>query len=547
MEERMKRLVAAAMVAALSLQGPLASAGEADNGDGEVGTKTPIKHLVVIFDENISFDHYFGTYPNALNLPGEPRYSALPNTPRVNGFTPQLLKHNPNLNPANGTGATNPFRLGPSQASTNDQDNDYSPEQMAFDGEKMDLFPLNTGAGGNALGNTITNAPAITNTDGLAMAYFDGNTVTALWNYAQHFAMSDNNFETTFGDSTMGAVNLISGQTNGVIDLINGNSDEVPGGAGSISLIGEPDPENDVCSDTTEDLAYLGGRNIGNLLSKHHVSWGWFSDGFDLTITNPNGTSGCDRSTSSTVTGVQDDNDYSPHREPFQYYPSTSNPTHIRPASVAVVGKDGDKTNHQYDLHDFTDAVNAGNMPAVSFLKPKTIQSGHSGESDPIDEQQWLVTIINFIQKSKYWDSTTIVVTYDDSDGWYDHQASPIVNSSNGVADFLNGTGVCGNQENILPGIDSFNEHATARCGHGPRLPLLVISPFAQTNFVDHSLTDQTSVIRFVEDNWLHQERIGQGSYDALAGSIEGMFDFGSSEHAKQLILDPQTGQTVSQ
>ena len=79
-------------------------------------------------------------------------------------------------------------------------------------------------------------------------------------------------------------------------------------------------------------------------------------------------------------------------------------------------------------------------MPAVSFLKPPTIQSGHSGESDPLDEQDFLVNTINFIEKSKFWDSTAIVVTYDDSDGWYDHQASPIVNSSIGVADFLNGT-----------------------------------------------------------------------------------------------------------
>jgi phospholipase C len=97
---------------------------------------------------------------------------------------------------------------------------------------------------------------------------------------------------------------------------------------------------------------------------------------FDLTITNPNGTSGCNRSRSSKVTKVKDDNDYSPHREPFQYYPSTANPTHIRPSSVEAIGKDGDETHHQYDMHDFIDAVNAGNMPAISFLKPPTIQSG---------------------------------------------------------------------------------------------------------------------------------------------------------------------------
>jgi phospholipase C len=545
----MNRSVAYAMAFLLGLQGPAALAAQDQAATPAVTTKTPIKHLVVIFDENISFDHYFGTYPKALNDGGEPKFVAAPNTPKVNGFTPELLTKNPNLNSANGAGAANPFRLGRSQASTNDQDNDYSPEQMAFDGGKMDLFPLNTGAGGNALGDPITNGPAKANTNGLAMAYFDGNTVTALWNYAQNYAMSDNYFETTFGDSTLGAVNLISGQTNGIIDLINGNSDEVAGGAGSTTLIGEPDPENDVCSDPTEDLAYLGGKNIGNLLSAHHVTWGWFSDGFDLSVTNVNGTTGCYRGTSSSVTGVKDDNDYSPHREPFQYYPSTANPKHIRPASLAVIGQDGDKANHQYDLHDWAQALQAGNLPAVSFLKPKTIQSGHSGESDPLDEQDFLVNTINFIEQSPFWDSTAIVVTYDDSDGWYDHQASPIVNSSMGVADFLNGTGVCGDQEKILPGIDSYNEHAMARCGHGPRLPLLIISPWSKTNFVDHNLTDQTSVIRFVEDNWLGGERIGQGSFDELAGSLENMFDFedaARAQHAGRLILDAHSGLVVS-
>src|ERR1700753_1571530 len=120
-------------------------------------TATPIKHIVIIYGENISFDHYFGTYPNAANLHGEPYFKAAWNTPKVNGFTHSLLTHNPNLNPENGDGAANPFRLRRKQASTNDQDNDYSPEQQAFDGGKLDLFPKFTGAGGNALGNTVSN------------------------------------------------------------------------------------------------------------------------------------------------------------------------------------------------------------------------------------------------------------------------------------------------------------------------------------------------------------------------------------------------------
>ena len=79
-------------------------------------TATPIKHIVVIFGENRSFDHYFGTYPNALNPAGEPAFHALPNTPSVNGLGNALLNNNPDLNPLNGSGAANPFRFKRGQA-----------------------------------------------------------------------------------------------------------------------------------------------------------------------------------------------------------------------------------------------------------------------------------------------------------------------------------------------------------------------------------------------------------------------------------------------
>jgi phospholipase C len=172
---------------------------------------------VVIFQENVSFDHYFGTYPNALNLPGESSFSALASSPAVDGLSPSLLSNNPNAkNIANGLGATNPFRLSPSDAATADQNHDYHAEQRAFDGGAMDLFPFSVGAAdGPGMGTGIAA------TTGLTMGYYDGNTVTALWNYAQHYAMSDRFFGTTFGPSTIGAVNLISGQTNGAINDAN--------------------------------------------------------------------------------------------------------------------------------------------------------------------------------------------------------------------------------------------------------------------------------------------------------------------------------------
>ncbi|MGA3238639.1 MAG: alkaline phosphatase family protein [Bryobacteraceae bacterium] len=503
-----------------------------------LGTTTPIQHLVVIFQENISFDHYFGTYPNALNTTGEPQFTPLAATPTVNGLTNALMTRNPNfLNSKNGTGMVNPFRLDRSQAATTDQNHNYGPEQAAFHAGMMDLFPANTGTAGPppvaALDETQTA------TTGINMGYYDGNTVTALWNYAQRFAMNDNSYGTNFGPSTTGALNLISGQTNGVVGNINGTGSVIADGNGGMTDIGDADPVGDVCSTTTGEAFSMTGTTIGDLLNTAGVSWGFFTQGFDLTITNANGTTGCARSTTSAVTATNKA-DYIPHHEPFQYYKSTANPTHARPASKAVIGTAADKAaNHQYDVHDFYDAILAGNYPAVSFLKAPGYQDGHAGYSDPLDEQAFIVTVVNFLQQNADWEHTAVVIAYDDSDGWYDHQMGPIVNQSTTTADALTGTGACGTGGSSLAGVTAAN--AQGRCGYGPRLPLLVISPWSRQNFVDHTVTDQTSVIRFVEDNWLNGERIGNGSFDSIANSIANMFDF-EKANTKKYILDPNSG-----
>src|ERR1700760_3175294 len=259
---------------------------------------TPIQHLVVIFGENESFDHYFGTYPHATNPKGEPVFTAAPDTPAVNGFTDALLNNNPNLNPANGTGAANPFRLDRSQAHTASQNHAYGPEEAAFDGGKMDLFPKNTGAAG-------TGGTGVFNTKGLVMGYYDGNTVTALWNYAQHFAMSDNSYSTNFGPSTPGAINLISGQTNGAVGFAASNGSNpgntvnniVADGQGGFTMFGDSDPHGDVCSSTTSPTTEMAGKNIGDLLNAKGITGGSFMGGFNLQAVNVNGTTGCKRST----------------------------------------------------------------------------------------------------------------------------------------------------------------------------------------------------------------------------------------------------------
>jgi phospholipase C len=142
-----------------------------------------------------------------------------------------------------------------------------------------------------------------------------------------------------------------------------------------------------------------------------------------------------------------------------------------------------------------------------------------------------------------------VVILYDDSDGWYDHQMSPILNQSATAADALTGPGLCGSGVNALPGVASGTTHAQGRCGYGPRQPFLVISPFSRHNFVDHTVTNQASVIRFIEDNWLDSQRIGAGSFDEISNSFVQMLNFNRHGDGDQdaddgvLILNPTTGQ----
>jgi len=531
-----KRLVALVATCLIAL-GPSAAPMFAADPAAAIPTATPIKHLVVIFDENISFDHYFGTYPVAANPSGEPQFTAKAGTPTVNGYTKALLTANPNLNPANGSGATNPFRLDPSQAVTADQNHDYTPEQQAFDGGALDLFPAFVGSAGPP----PTGIP-ILSTPGLNLGYYDGNTVTGLWNYAQNFALNDNSYSTNFGPSTVGAINLISGQTNGVAAILNGTGDEVSGGSdGSLTVIGDPNPLGDVCTSSSSNQVTMGSNTIFDLLKAANVSYGSFYGGFNLSVTNPNGTTGCSRS-STGLAGTTAD--YVPHHAWAQYYKSTSNLQHTPPASMAEIGNNG-PANHVYDLRAFEAVAATGTIPAVSFIKLRAFQDGHAGYSDPLDEQTGVVGLVNLLMEQSFWNDTAVVILYDDSDGWYDHQMGPLVNQSTGPADALTGPNACGSAATSLPGLNPANLHALGRCGYGPRQPLLVISPWAKENFVDHTVTDQTSVIRFIEDNWLSGQRIGQGSFDGIASTIAPMFDFTKIRTNGILILSPVTGQPI--
>jgi phospholipase C len=595
--------VLTAAITALLMQGSAGASPTQQKADSS--TTTPIKHVVVIFQENVSFDHYFGTYPKAADTSGQ-WFAAAKHTPSVNGLANtagangqgSLLTNNPNKDAAGNQ--VNPKRLDPSVISDVlqcDQDHSYNDEQKAFDGGAMDKFVTTVGNGGGGKGPTgvACNANDV-------MDYYDGNTVTALWNYAQQYAMSDNSFGTTFGPSAPGAINLVSGNTGNVGTMINGaatDGDTVPDGNGGTSLVEDAQPYFDDCS--TRDAASLTGQNVGDLLNSAGLSWGWFQGGFKPTTSFAVATKAAPQPTSTFVpnefkgkfatapasdqglcnavhpvgaavggtggavagaTNYGNKDDYIAHHEPFQYYASTANPHHLAPASLNAIGTDTqsyaggvpqfDTANHQYDMSDFDSLVAGINhgfispdkLPAVSFLKAPGYQDGHAAYSDPIDEQQFIVNEINALEHTPDWSSTAVIVNYDDSDGYYDHVYSGVHNPSNtsaaatppGPQDFLTGAGLCGDTAAQAP-LGGQN----GRCGYGPRLPLLVISPFAKKNFVDHTLTDQSSILKFVEDNW--KLPTISGSYDKIAGSLNSMFDFKHNVgHDNELYLDPITG-----
>jgi len=503
--------------------------------------ETPIKHLVVIFGENISFDHYFGTYPYAANTDGS-TFRAKAGTQTVNGLYTKITKNGP-VGPllTSNPNEYNPQRLTPSEALTSDQNHGYTPEQEAEDNGKMDKFVQYTESSTPSQGCGIEYC-----TPGIVMDYYDGNTATAMWNYAQNYSMSQNDWDTTFGPSTPGAIEVTSGDTLDASVLTPTWSPDPSQPATSSAVVdgtdvSDIDPYYDTCSDnnhaSTGALMKMSGENIGDLLNADHVSWGWFEGGFAPTSTDSIG----------AICGASHENvggaavaDYIPHHEPFQYYASTANPDHLPPSSLSEIGYT-DQANHQYDMSDFTDALNGSGgarLPAVSYLKAPAYQDAHPGYSDPTDEQHFLVSTINAIEESRYWASTAIVITYDDSDGWYDHVAPDLINGShNSAID----TAMC---TSVAVAIGTSN----GRCGYSQRLPLVVISPWARENYVSSNETNTASVVKFIEDNWLHAERI-PSSFDASSGSLNaprGVLDFSVRPHFQPVILNPATGAVVS-
>ncbi len=263
----------------------------------------------------------------------------------------------------------------------------------------MDKFVENTG-GGSCADKTIV------------MDYYDGNTLTALWNLAQHFAISDQHFGSTFGPSTIGAINIVSGNTHGV----------QPVGAGENgTMIANSQP-------AARRLLDQQGRGPGDVQRPQHrrpderrpASRGAGS----------RAASGRRRGTANGDAVCAGAGNERRGREGQRLPPAPRAVPVLRldrqpaPRAAVLGGRDRlrpTQANHQYDLKDFDAALAAGNLPQVSFLKAISAEDAHPGYSGPLDEQHFVVRVLNELQQSPEWASTAVFLAYDDSDGWYDH------------------------------------------------------------------------------------------------------------------------------
>ncbi len=337
-------------------------------------TATPIKHVIVIMQENHSFDNYFGTYPTANGTLVNDITAKLQ---RVNGIPRRICL---------------PYRTGclsPYYANDNRTDNPIEGQdtyENDFNNGKMDGFATYSGS--------------------QSMAYFDYHQIAAYWIYAEEYGLADDYFASALTTTTPNRLLLLAGDT-----LVSHNYGPPP------------------------YVPY--DQTILNQLSAKGISWGYFDF-------------------------------LTPFGERSKVYPINY-----------LSGLDSNSLSRVQDLSSFFQYLSKGSdLPSVSFVN--TIGLDKLDEHPPFDVtagQLWVVSVVNAVMESDYWNSSAILITYDEGGGYYDHVAPPqLLNIDHGFAHVLH--------------------------GYGHRVPLLVISPYVKENYVSETLLNHMSLLRFIDYNW---------------------------------------------
>jgi phospholipase C len=393
-----------------------------------------IDHIVVIFEENRSFDSLFGFFPGAdgfsgataiapqVDKSGKP-YDTLPQ-PIDTSVKPAVVDQR---FPANLPNA--PFPIGPhvpAVSKTGDLIHEFYREQLQIDGGKMDKFA------------------AYSNAAGLSLGYYDERQ-SHLWSLAHEFALGDHMFHSAFGGSFLNHAYLVCSCAFRWPDappaLV---ADVAPDG----SLIKDGQVTKDFYAVNTSRSVYLHAPtdtdlarlvppqmmpHIGDRLDEKHVSWAWYSGGYD-----------------DAMAGKPDPL-FQFHHQPLAYFKDLA------------PGTEGQRL-HLKDAKDFLSAIDDGTLPSVTFYKPIGALNQHPGYANLTDGDDHLNAVIERLRKSPAWSSTLVIVTYDENGGAWDHVAPP--------------------QRDAW--------------GPGTRVPLIAIGPMVKTGFVDHTFYDFGSILKLI-------------------------------------------------
>lgn len=396
------------------------------------GTKNKIEHIIVIYLENRSFDNLFYGFAGA-NTADKP-FSPYKKQQNGDGVVYEKLSMSEE-SVARGLPpvvANEPFLL-----------DGYIPQESAMPDlvhrYYQNILQINSGANDRFA--------QISDAQGLVMGYHDMKE-SHLWRYAKEFTLCDNFFTAAFGGSFLNHLWLISAQTP-FVGLDNNLSRYELGEDGEVMADGVLTPDGYAVNtiqplyppykakykDTSMRLKPLTYANIGDLLSKKKVSWGWYSGGYN-----------------AALGGRGDEVEYQYHHNPFLYFEN------YKPKSQG--------RTHLFDEEQLFAHIKSSKLPSVVFFKPLSHENQHPGYASVKRADEKLHTLIESIRgNKKLWRSSVIIVTYDENGGLWDHVAPPIKD----------------------------------RWGPATRVPAVVISPFAKKGFIDHTTYDTTSILRLIE------------------------------------------------
>jgi phospholipase C len=354
------------------------------------GEVEKVKHVVVIYLENHSFDNLFGQFPGANGIQNATvaNYTQVDATGTPYGVLPAIP------NPAFPTNLPNkPFMIDQYVANdmmTPDVLHRYYQEQMQIDGGKMDKFALYNG-----------------NSAGLSQGYYQTSMIP-FYSLAQKYTLCDNFFHSAFGGSFLNHMWLIAGASpvfpgapSNIVAQLDSTGKLVKDGAvtpdgyvvNTSFSVNTPHPASAAANVLVPNQTL---PTIGDRLSEKKVSWAWYSGGWD-----------------SAVAGHADAT-FQFHHQPFIYFANYADGTQA-------------KADHLKDEKDFIAAAKAGTLPSVSFVKPLGINNEHPGYSDVALGENHTLELINDVLSGPDGKDALIIITYDEHGGFWDHVAPPVI------------------------------------------------------------------------------------------------------------------------